>query len=143
SLLSAHARAEPYLESPVLVASRASQPAQESTALSRGETIGRYLILGQLGRGGMGVVYRAYDPELHRNVALKLLRAEASDKIGVEEARARLLREAQAMARLSHPNVIAVYDVGTFREQVFVAMEYIDGGTLTSWLNAQPRSWRE
>jgi tetratricopeptide (TPR) repeat protein/predicted Ser/Thr protein kinase len=86
----------------------------------------------------MGVVYAAYDPELDRKIAIKLLRpsaASASD-------RTRLLREAQAMARLQHPNVIAVHDVGTFEDQVFVAMEYVEGETLTAWL-AQPRSWRE
>jgi serine/threonine protein kinase len=110
--------------------------------LTRGTTIGRYLITERLGAGGMGVVYAAYDPELDRKVAIKLLHTESwiSDStIG----RVRLLREAQAMARLSHPNVIAVYDVGTFHDQVFVAMELIDGPTLSTWLRAAPRTRSE
>src|SRR5262249_54074596 len=83
----------------------------------------------------------AYDAQLGRRVALKLLHPE----LDCEDAgwRARLLREARAMARLSHPNVVAVYDVGTSQDgRVFVAMELVDGGTLTNWLKAAPRSWR-
>jgi serine/threonine protein kinase len=108
-----------------------------SAILERGATVGRYLILGQLGAGGMGVVYSAYDPELERKVAIKILRREgASDQ-------SRMRREAQAMARLQHPNVIAVYDVGLFADRVFVAMELVDGTTLTEWLEAAPRPWLE
>jgi eukaryotic-like serine/threonine-protein kinase len=103
--------------------------------------VGRYILLKQLGKGGMGVVYSAYDPDLDRKVALKLLRPDAGTDS--EEARARLLREAQAMARVSHPNVIPVFDVGIWGDQVFLAMEIVDGGTLASWLKAKPRSWRE
>ena len=88
----------------------------------------------------MGVLYAAYDPQLGRKVALKLLRAALGDSA---DSRARLLREAQAMARLSHPNVVSVYDVGTFEEKVFVAMELIDGRTLDAWLRERPRTWRE
>jgi serine/threonine protein kinase/tetratricopeptide (TPR) repeat protein len=109
--------------------------------LPRGASIGRYIVLTALGAGGMGVVYAAYDPELDRKVAIKLLRPDAG--AGHEHARVRLLREAQAMARLSHPNVIAVFDVGTLGEQVFIAMEFIDGWTLTKWLQQKPRSLRE
>jgi serine/threonine protein kinase/tetratricopeptide (TPR) repeat protein len=109
--------------------------------LPRGASIGRYIVLSALGAGGMGVVYAAYDPELDRKVAIKLLRPDAG--AGHEHARVRLLREAQAMARLSHPNVIAVFDVGTLGEQVFIAMEFIDGWTLTKWLQQKPRSVRE
>ncbi len=107
--------------------------------LPRGASLGRYIVLSCLGAGGMGVVYAAYDPELDRKVAIKLLRNEA---VGNEasEARMRLLREAQAMARLQHAQVIAVYDVGTIDGQVFIAMEFIDGHTLTAWLKEQPRS---
>ncbi|WP_163870766.1 serine/threonine-protein kinase [Myxococcus eversor] len=104
--------------------------------------IGRYLLLRRLGQGGMGVVYAAYDPDLDRKVALKLLHPDGRHD-NSEEARARLLREAQAMARVSHPNVIPVFDVGMWGDQVFVAMELVDGGTLASWLKASPRSWRE
>ncbi|NTX38054.1 MULTISPECIES: serine/threonine-protein kinase [unclassified Myxococcus] len=104
--------------------------------------IGRYLLLRRLGQGGMGVVYAAYDPDLDRKVALKLLHPDGRHDHS-EEARSRLLREAQAMARVSHPNVIPVFDVGMWGDQVFVAMELVDGGTLASWLKASPRSWRE
>src|SRR5262249_62420064 len=85
---------------------------------TRGSALGRYIVLERLGKGGMGVVHSAYAPELDRKVAVKLLRPEASDKLTASEGRARLLREAQAMARLGHPNVIAVHDVGTFQGPV-------------------------
>ncbi|MCA9693542.1 MAG: serine/threonine protein kinase, partial [Myxococcales bacterium] len=109
-----------------------------ATALQRGDSIDRYLILARLGEGGMGLVYAAHDPELDRKVAIKLLRGDPTDS----GARDRLLREAQAMARLSHPNVITVHDVGTARGHVFVAMEYVEGGTLGTWLEEQERGWR-
>ncbi len=102
-------------------------------ALPRGATVGRYVVLEHIGAGGMGVVYAAYDPDLDRKVALKVLRSVVDDARGAE-ARARLLREGQAMARVRHPNVIAVHDVGTHEQRVFIAMEFIDGGTLADWL---------
>jgi tetratricopeptide (TPR) repeat protein len=110
--------------------------------LERGSAVGRYLVLERLGAGGMGVVYSAYDPELDRRVALKLLREKALG-LDAEKARAHLLHEAQAMARVSHPNVIAVYDVGTFGTQVFMAMELVEAQTLRQWLKAGPRPWRQ
>ncbi len=100
--------------------------------------IGRFTILRRLGEGGMGVVYAAYDAELDRKVAIKLVRDEA----GNVESKARLLREAQAMARLAHPNVVAVYDVGLHGEQIYVAMEFIKGQTLTEWIDAHAGDWR-
>ncbi|RYZ41917.1 MAG: serine/threonine protein kinase [Myxococcaceae bacterium] len=103
--------------------------------------VGRYLLLRRLGQGGMGVVYAAYDPDLDRKVALKLLHPNHQRES--EEARSRLMREAQAMARVSHPNVIPVFDVGIWGDQVFVAMELVDGGTLGSWLKESKRSWNE
>jgi serine/threonine protein kinase len=108
--------------------------------LGRGDTIGRYLILQRIGAGGMGVVYAAFDPELDRRVALKLVRGHLE---GTHASRGeqRLLREAQAMARLSHPNVIAVHDAGTWDGGVFVAMEFVDGQTLKQWLEARSRSF--
>ncbi|MCA9678315.1 MAG: protein kinase, partial [Myxococcales bacterium] len=107
-----------------------------------GDTIGRYIILARLGAGGMGVVFTAYDPQLDRKVALKLLRTGSGLAEG--EARARLVREAQAIAQLSHPNVVAVYDVGTADSgDVYIAMEFVEGETLTSWLGHWERSWRE
>jgi tetratricopeptide (TPR) repeat protein/predicted Ser/Thr protein kinase len=117
----------------------ASQPEPLPGAdLERGRTIGRYVVIEQLGRGGMGVVYRAYDPELDRSVAIKVLRAARTD-----QARARLLREAQALARLTHPNVVAVHDTGTFGDEVFIATELVDGTTLKAWLRDKPRTRRE
>jgi tetratricopeptide (TPR) repeat protein/predicted Ser/Thr protein kinase len=109
-------------------------------ALDCGAAVGRYVILDRIGSGGMGVVYAAYDPELDRRVALKLLRP---DRFTHEAGRSRLLREAQALARLTHPNVVAVHDAGTFGDRVFVAMELVEGETLRQWLEAGTRSWRE
>jgi eukaryotic-like serine/threonine-protein kinase len=111
--------------------------------LGRGAIIGRYLILGLVGRGGMGEVYAAYDPELDRKVAVKLLRVKAGNGVTMTEGRQRTLREAQAIARLSHPNVVVAYDVGTFEDKVFIAMEFVDGNTVTFWLEQQPRTWQE
>src|SRR4051812_46619671 len=108
--------------------------------LDRGATVGRYVVLDRIGAGGMGVVYAAYDPELDRRVAIKLLRP---DRFSSEAGRLRLLREAQALARLTHPNVVAVHDAGTFGDRVFVAMELVEGETLRQWLGEGPRSWRE
>jgi tetratricopeptide (TPR) repeat protein len=125
--------------------SKRSEPAQaqEDSLPGRGDQLGRYLILESVGRGGMGVVYAAWDPDLGRRVAIKLLRTDKKSHEEQATGQARLLREAQSMARVSHPNVISVFDVGTLGEGVFVAMEFVDGGTLRSWLKAKPRSWRE
>lgn len=101
----------------------------ESDALPRGAIIGRYVVIDRVGSGGMGVVYAAFDPELDRKVAIKLLQSNSA------EGQAWLLREAQAMARLSHPNVIPVFDVGTLAERVFVAMEFVDGQTARQWIH--------
>lgn len=103
--------------------------------------IARYQIVSLLGAGASGVVYRAFDPQLKRAVALKLLRPEVHD--GTQEQAARMLREAQAMARLSHPHVVAVYDVGLHEGTVYLVMEYIDGHTLSDWLRAKPRALQE
>jgi serine/threonine protein kinase len=105
----------------------------------RGDVIDRFIVVEELGSGGMGVVLAAYDPGLDRRVALKLLRADHAGDTG----RARLEREAQAMARVVHPNVATVYQAGTVEDQVYVAMELVDGGTLRGWLRARPRGWRE
>src|SRR5688572_15890767 len=88
------------------------QPARRVTRLERGTLLGRYVVVEILGRGGMGVVYLAYDPELDRRVAIKLLQARRSSS----RDQAWLLREAQALAKLSHPNVVAVHDVGVLPE---------------------------
>ncbi len=109
--------------------------------LPRGTCVGRYVVIDRIGQGGMGVVYRAYDPELDRPLALKLVAALDDEATGAK--RDRLLREAQALARLQHPNVIAVHDVGVFRGDVFIAMELVDGLTLRAWLRDKPRRQRE
>jgi tetratricopeptide (TPR) repeat protein len=111
--------------------------------IARGSAIGRYLVLEPLGEGAMGVVYAAFDPELDRKVAIKLLRAHLSRDETAPDWRARMVREAQAMARISHPNVMPVYDVGTHGDRVFVAMELVDGVTLKEWLRRGARSLRE
>ena len=95
--------------------------------------VGRFVVVDLIGSGGMGTVYAAYDPVLDRKVAVKLLRGSQSEK-----ARARLLREAQAMARVSHPNVVTVHEVGTFESHVFVAMEFVHGTTLQGWCRQHP-----
>jgi tRNA A-37 threonylcarbamoyl transferase component Bud32/tetratricopeptide (TPR) repeat protein len=118
-----------------------SAPATElSSALERGTSLGRFLVLGLVGRGAMGEVYGAYDPELDRKIAIKLLRARHGD---ADDHRARLMREAKATAKISHENVVIVYDAGTFGERVFIAMEFVEGHTLRYWLQAQPREWQE
>ena len=113
-------------------------PKQPDEPLPRGSAVGRYVVLERIGYGGMGVVYAAYDPELDRKVALKLLRPDRAGAAG--EAALRLQREAQAIARLSDPHVVAVYDAGTFGDQVFVAMEFVEGKTLRQWLAETKRS---
>ena len=103
--------------------------------------IGRYVPLRRLGAGGMGVVYLAYDPKLDRQVAVKLVRTRGRGfPVG---ARARLAREARALAKLSHPNVTHVFDVGESDDGLFIAMEFIEGVTLRQWLATRPRTWRE
>jgi tetratricopeptide (TPR) repeat protein len=115
--------------------------APERAPLVRGSFIGRYTILELRGRGGMGEVYAAYDAEMDRKVALKVLHARGA--ASQADADARLLREARALARLSHPNVVAVHDAGTIEGRVFIAMEYVEGVTLKEWLGARPRSREE
>ena len=105
-----------------------------------GARVGRYVLLRRVGEGGMGVVFAAYDPDLDREVALKLLKPGA---VADAEARGRLVREAQALARLSHPNVVIVHDVGQDDDTVFLAMELVRGRTLRHWLAEAPRPWRE
>ncbi|QRK08492.1 serine/threonine protein kinase [Archangium violaceum] len=105
---------------------------------------GRYTVLNPLGRGGMGEVVAAYDSRLDRRVALKLLRREWDTGQSQDDLEARMLREAQAMARLSHPNVVAIYDVGTLEDgSIFIAMEMVEGQTLRRWCEQAPRTWRE
>ena len=108
------------------------------------DSLGRYALLNKLGSGSMGVVYRAYDARLDRPVAVKILHPTGERTAQLLSAGdARLLREAQAIARLCHPNVIAIHDVGTVGDRIFMTMEYVEGQTLREYCDAAPRSWRD
>jgi hypothetical protein len=95
-------------------------------AVAQGTQVGRYVVLSKLGEGAMGFVYRAHDPELDREVAVKIVAGRQS---------ARTAREGKALARLAHPNVVAVHDVGVHEDSTFVAMELVEGQTLKDWLS--------
>jgi tetratricopeptide (TPR) repeat protein len=118
-------------------------PEADTGAETRGAAIGRYVILERVGSGGMGVVYAAWDPQLSRRVALKLLHGSDAPSGRGMRGQERLLREAQALARLTHPNVVTVHDVGTFGGRVFVAMEFVEGLTLTQWRQQKSPAWPE
>jgi len=117
------------------------EPELKAPRVRPGQSLGRYVILRQLAAGGMSVVYVAYDPELNRQVALKVMRPGGPE--GDAAASDRLLREAQAMAQLAHVNVVHVYDVGVVEQRVYMAMEYVRGETLEEWLESASRSWQE
>ena len=102
-----------------------------------GDAVGHHILLREVGSGGMGKVFVAYDPDLDRNVALKLLHAN------IGAGRSRLRSEAKALARLSHPNVVAIHEIDEWRGQDYIVMEYVEGGTLADWLAAGERGWRE
>jgi len=121
----------------------AELPPGHGRVFSRGSAVDRYVVLDLIGSGGMGEVYGAYDPELDRRVALKVLRPRRLSRRDAHLARARLVREAQSMARLAHPNVISVYDVGTVEGDVYFAMEYVDGNHLADWVQSERRSYRQ
>lgn len=125
-----------------IVAAAASEetlPASDSfPAIQVGALVGRYVVEGILGVGGMGIVYAARDPSLGRAVALKLLRTGHDGA-----SNARLEREARTMAQLSHPNLVPVFELGTWEGRVFLAMEFIDGVALDDWSKAHPRSTSE
>ena len=99
-----------------------------------GTRVGRYVIQQKLGSGGMGSVYAAIDPELDRTIAVKLLHEARGRQVATET----LLHEAQTMARFSHPNVVTVHDVGTYDGRLFVAMDWVRGPTLRSWMRGRP-----
>ncbi len=119
------------------------EPDEEGVALSKGDCLDRYVILSCLGSGGMGVVYAAYDPDLDRKVAIKLLRPGRFGAAGSAQASRQIQREAKALARLSHPHVVAVYDTGLLGRQIFLVMELVVGQTLRDWSLAESRTWRQ
>ena len=100
--------------------------------------IGRFTVIEEIGRGGMGAVHAAYDDQLDRKVAIKVLTCDEDE----DESQQRFLREGQAMARLSHPNVVTVHEVGESDGQFFLAMEFIRGQSLSKWMKGEPE-WRE
>ncbi len=122
---------------------RWAEPSASELNWQPGLDLGRYVILLTLGRGGMGVVFRAYDKELDRAVALKVLH-QNEEEGSTTGASSRLLREAQAMARLSHPNVVGVHDVVVLQRRVCVVMELVEGVNVREWLRTEPRRpWKE
>lgn len=128
----------PTLEN-VSPAAPASEVASNPFAAPTGPIrVGHYVLLSEVGRGGMGVVHAAYDERLDRKVALKVLRTQ-----GDSWAQRRLVREAQGLARLSHPNVVQIYEIGEVGGHTFLAMEFIDGVTLRRWCSEQPRTRAE
>ncbi|MEO7733897.1 MAG: serine/threonine-protein kinase [Kofleriaceae bacterium] len=106
-----------------------------------GEIVDRYVIQRVVGAGGMGVVYAARDPQLERDLAIKVVKVAGVEE--VRAAQARLLHEARALARLSHPNLAAVYDIGMHGDDMFIALELLDGPNLRDWLATAPRGRRE
>jgi len=125
--------------------------AADIDAISPGARLGRYMVIEVVGSGGIGIVYSAYDPDLDRRVALKLLRRSklTGGVAAVNQRRGRLRREALALARLSHPNVVPIYEVATVsgldrgEDQIYVVMEFVEGSTLGEWLRERARSWAE
>jgi tetratricopeptide (TPR) repeat protein len=118
----------------------APRPTPIAERLEEGSRVGRFVVLERVGAGGMGVVFRAYDPRLGREVALKCLKARGL----LAEHRDRLVREAMAMAKLNHPNVVSVYDVlEPLPGEVVLAMEYVPGVNLRRWLSQRVRPWQE
>jgi predicted Ser/Thr protein kinase len=127
---------------PTLAATSGTAPSAPGNAptLPSGAMLGRYRIERVIGAGGMGVVYRAFDPKLGRAIALKVVRTVDGS---ASDAHTRLIREARAMAKISHPNVIAVHDTGDVDDEVFIAMELVVGSNLADWEKARPHPWRD
>lgn len=128
--------AEPTLGEPTVVgASLGSAGARAAADVDAPPAaIGRYVVLAPVGAGGMGVVYAAYDPKLDRKVAIKLLRKRTGNDETSQGEQRKLTLEARTMARVSHPNVLVVHDVGSHDGQVFLVADFVDGGTLRAWL---------
>ena len=117
-------------------------PYGEAPPIRQGDRLSQFVVMEELGAGAMGVVLAAHDPDLDRRVAIKLVRPK-SGAPPTKEAQIRMLREAQSMAKVTHPNVVAVHQVGFERNQLFIAMEFIDGRTLRAWAQERPRRLTE
>jgi hypothetical protein len=111
-----------------------TEPAATGKSVLPAMKIGRYQLLELVGAGGMGMVWSAWDPELERRVALKLV------KVSSRESRDRMLREGQLLARLSHPNVVPIFDVGEMGDQIYLVMEFVRGTTLRAFAATSPGS---
>jgi predicted Ser/Thr protein kinase len=137
-------RLEPHLETCTVcreIVKELRDADGEPDELTPGARFDRYVVIERLGAGGMGVVYLAHDVELNRPLAIKVIRPALG--LTSEAARQLLMREAQAMARVSSARVVHVYEARSVGEQIFIAMEYVDGTTLTRWLRERERDWRE
>lgn len=161
SLLRAHEQAGSFMEQPLVanggkMSSASSLPEGETahsdargssqtdtSEFEPGSTVGRYTLLEKLASGGMGVIYSAYDPELERKIAIKMLRLKPRSGLTEVTQHTRLAREAKTLAKLSHPNIVAVYDVGTIADQVFIAMELLEGETIQHWVIRRDAPWRD
>jgi len=115
----------------------------EKPSVAVGTVVGRFVVVDFLGAGGMGEVYGAYDPNLERKVAIKFLRPELLGRSDQTTAAERMRREARLVAKLSHPNVVTVYEIDVFEDRLFIAMEYVDGHSVAEWLKAEPRAVRD
>ncbi len=146
-----HVAGCPRCEAKLAARLRAAEPVPDGEPSPRtlsapqpsAEKIGPYVLLERIGQGGMGVVYTAYDPQLDRRVAVKLLRPERENEESSDEAQARLVREAQAMAKLDHPNVVSIHAAGRYQNKVYLVMDLVEGQDLHTWLITGKRTWRE
>src|SRR5271169_3880338 len=114
------------------------RPLHNRSGRTMSETFGRYTVVGQLGRGAMGVVYLASDPMLNRQVAVKTVDLAVDDPQEREFLRNGLLRDARAAAVLKHPNIVSVHDVFEDGGRAYVVMEYVEGDSLSARLKANP-----
>ncbi|MEM6289901.1 MAG: protein kinase [Myxococcota bacterium] len=132
---------QPSAGEETIVVSSSDEAVSDGSPDLVGRQLGRYMVLEHVGAGGMGDVYKAYDAKLKREVAIKLLKRSHASALG--DGATRLMREAQAMAQLSHPNVLPVFDVEEHDGRLFLAMEFVEGETVSAWAKAKPRSLDE